>query len=315
MVWGVTGFIGRAIVEQLVAKGIVVRGISRTSISIPENWQGKYEHYCHDFGASRSDLLKVMQGATCAIHCAGHFNAQQDLLNEFVNSVENLAGAAWEAGVKRVILLSSLAIYGRQLSGTFGVKTPATPDSPYGVSRARAEELALKILSGTTVTLHIVRIPAVIGMGMKSIVLTGLFRTLKTGIFLHPGSLYSCLACIGIKRLSITLSGLAIWESLAGIHTIQIVDNLKWTDLVNEYRKTTGGHVFRLALPGRLVIRLLTVAKMRVPGPLFALVSEANYENSVKGEFEPDFAPDTMDEVREILRGMHTTSHFQHGNT
>jgi hypothetical protein len=256
-----------------------------------------------------------MQGASCVIHCAGHFNAQQDLLNEFVDSVANLAGAALEVGIKRVILLSSLAIYGRQLSGTFGVKTPASPDSPYGESRARAEDLARKLLFGTTVTLHIVRIPAVIGIGMKSIVLTGLFKTLKTGIFLHPGSLDSSLACIGIKRLSIMLSGLAVSETLAGIHTIQIVDNLKWTDLVNEYRKTSGGQVIRLALPGRVIIRLLTVAKMRVPGPLFALVSEANYENSAEGEFAPVFAPDTMDEVREILRSMRTTSCCQLGDT
>ncbi len=315
VVWGATGFIGRAVVEQLVAKGVVVRGISRSGISIPENWQGKYEHYCHDFCASRSDLLKVMQGASCTIHCAGHFNAQQDLLNEFENSVANFAGAALEAGVKRVILLSSLALYGRQLSGAFGVKTPASPDSPYGESRARAEELARKLLSGTTVTLHIVRIPAVIGTGMKSIVLTGLFKTLKTGIFLHPGSLDSCLACVGIKRLAIMLSGLAVSESLNGIHTIQVVENLKWADLVTEYRRTTGDHVIRLALPGRLIIRVLRAVKVRVPGPLFALASEAIYENNAEEVPEPVFSPSTMDEVREIIRGVRVASFCEHGDT
>jgi nucleoside-diphosphate-sugar epimerase len=304
VVWGVTGFVGKAVVDELISRGISVRGISRGDFSVPESWHGYFEHHRLDFQVSREDLGRVLDGASFAIHCAGHFNAEAKLQDVFVDSVGNLSQAAVDEGLEGLILLSSLAVYGLRSFGFCGIDSVPAPTTLYGASRLRAEEIAHKVLAGCRPRLFVVRVPAVVGAGMKSIVLTGLFRTLQSGFFIHPGSQESVLACVGVKRLAAVIASLMTFSDHVNSELIQIVDNLKWVELVNEYGKLTGVRFVRIPLPGQKMLALCQLLKITIPGPLFALASEAAYENTTINLPDMQTMPETMDDIRDLIKKM-----------
>jgi len=304
VIWGVTGFIGRAIANALIASGVTVRGISRREFDIPPKWQGLYEHFSVDFGATVDQLRKVVRGASFVIHCAGHFNADEDLFNAYCSSCENIASVSVDEGVKGFVLLSSLSVYGSFISGFVGIDTPLNPVSSYGRSRVRAEEMTTKALARSDVKLFLLRIPAVIGVGMKSIVLTGIFTTVRSGLFLHPGRKSSCLACVGISRLASAVVMLIRHSNHEqSVRIIQIVDNMQWTVLVSRFSKIRGVPYIRIPLPGRAIVRVLDFLKSAVPGPLFALTSEAQYASS-DCFMADNFLPETVDDIDALIRSM-----------
>jgi nucleoside-diphosphate-sugar epimerase len=304
VVWGVTGFIGRAITKALIANGVKVRGISRGRFHMPPKWRGLYEHFSFDFNATVDQLRKVVREASFVVHCAGHFEANEELFNAYCSSCVNLSAVSADEGVKSFLLLSSLSVYGSFISGFVGLDTPLNPVSSYGRSRVRAEEITTESLAGSDVKLFILRIPAVIGVGMKSIVLTGIFTTIRSGIFLHPGRKSSCLACVGISRLASAVVMLVKHSNHEQpVRIIQIVDNMQWTVLVSRFSKICGVPYIRIPLPGRAIVRVLDFLKSAVPGPLFALTSEARYASS--DCFVADnFLPETVDDIDALIRSM-----------
>jgi nucleoside-diphosphate-sugar epimerase len=304
VVWGVTGFIGRAITKALIVNGVKVRGISRGKFHTPPKWQGLYEHFSLDFNATADQLRKVVRGASFVVHCAGHFEANEELFNVYCSSCVNLSAVSTDEGVKSFLLLSSLSVYGSFISGFVGIDTPLNPVSSYGRSRVRAEEMTTKALARSDVKLLILRIPAVIGVGMKSIVITGIFTTICSGLFLHPGRKSSCLACIGISRLAFVVVALIRHSNHEQpVSIIQIVDNIQWTVLVSRFSEILGLSYIRIPLPGMAIVRALNFLKIPVPGPLFALTSEAQYAST--DDFMTDnLLPETMEDIDALIRSI-----------
>lgn len=304
VIWGVTGFIGGAIADALISSGVCVRGISRREFTVPPKWQRLYEHSSLDFNATTDQLREVVRGASFVIHCAGHFEADEEYFNAYCSSCVNLADASAGQGVSGLLLLSSLSVYGSFISGFVGLDTPLIPVSPYGRSRVRAEELTIKALAGTGVKLFIMRTPAVVGVGMKSIVLTGVFNTIRSGLFLHPGRKSSCLACIGISRLaSIVVMLIRYPNEDQPVRVIQIVDNIQWTTLVARFSNIRGVPYIRIPVPGRAMIKILGLLKISAPGPLLALTSEAQYASS-NCAMVKNFLPETLDDIEALIRSM-----------
>ena len=145
-VTGATGFIGRSLVRQLTEKATPCRVLVRSAYDQPdvEIVRGDLEN---------SDALTALvEGADTMIHIAGLTKArtrdQLFAVNE--TGAANVAAAAQKAGVRRFILVSSLAAREPHLSN-------------YAASK-RAGEDAVRKLAGT-MELVIVRPPAIIGPG------------------------------------------------------------------------------------------------------------------------------------------------------
>jgi dihydroflavonol-4-reductase len=123
LVTGGTGFLGRHVVELLRARGDQVRELSRRS------------------GGSVLDpgaVKKVVAGCDAVIHLAGRVTwgagaAAADLFELHVEGTRNVFRAAKEAGVKRLVHVST--------SGTVGISKDldavATEDSAYAIELAR----------------------------------------------------------------------------------------------------------------------------------------------------------------------------------
>ncbi len=115
VVTGATGYVGRALVERLLAAGTGVRALVRDPHApLPAT----VERAVADL-ARPSGLTEALRGADAVVHCA----AEQRSPSRDRHRLVNVAGtravleAACAAGVRRVVHLSSIAVYPRRDGG------------------------------------------------------------------------------------------------------------------------------------------------------------------------------------------------------
>lgn len=120
-------------------------------------------------------LRGALEGAETLVHAAGRAHilredAAEPLRAFRAGNVETTrlaVRASLEAGVRRFILLSSVAVHGEGGgAAAWTGETPVMPVTPYGVSRAEAESVALAE-AGDRLEVVILRLPMVYGPGMK----------------------------------------------------------------------------------------------------------------------------------------------------
>ena len=148
---GATGLVGRFFVEHALAQGHEVTVLSRAApktgfFTGPVDW--------HPFNLGDAPAITADALVHCAFsHIPGRYRGGEgDDPDGFRRA--NLDGsitlfrAARDAGIGRVVFLSSRAVYGQQPTGLdMGEDAPCAPTSLYGEVKLRAEE-ALTDLSG-----------------------------------------------------------------------------------------------------------------------------------------------------------------------
>jgi UDP-glucose 4-epimerase len=150
LVTGGAGFIGSHIVEGLLAGGHRVRVLDDFSSGKRENlagFQGDMEVLEGDLRDPRA-VERAVAGAELVFHLAAFVSVPQSMSDPQACFDVNVAGtvmlleAARRAGVRKVVLSSSTAVYGD--SDVFPVteETPLQPLSPYALSKEVNERYA-----------------------------------------------------------------------------------------------------------------------------------------------------------------------------
>lgn len=135
LVTGSGGFIGGRIVEVLheLKPGSVRAGVRRWS-SAARIGRLPVEIVLCDVTSAQS-VRAAMSGVDAVVHCAVGDAATN------VEGTRTVLDEAQRAGVRRVVHLSTVAVYGRQ-GGSLSEADPANPgSSDYGSSKARTEEI------------------------------------------------------------------------------------------------------------------------------------------------------------------------------
>lgn len=142
---GGTGFLGRHLIPRLCRAGYAVRVLTRH----PEANQW-LQHYPH-IEVVRGDLRdapiihKAIAGCSYIIHAAGLFRfwgeaAEFEATN--ARGTEHVLHAAVDAGVERLIHISTIAVIGQPDPENVMDETyPANPVEPYQLSKLHAEQL------------------------------------------------------------------------------------------------------------------------------------------------------------------------------
>ncbi|ODA29564.1 NAD-dependent epimerase/dehydratase family protein [Planctopirus hydrillae] len=181
---GASGAVGRQVCLGLRAAGFNVRAIGRSPVGLDI----ADESVVAPLDDTRA-LATAMNGAAAVIHLAAllHINNPGSDIKEKYWQV-NVAGsrhvceAASECGVKRVILASTINVYGSAFQqGVVNESTAPCPIDWYSESKLAAEEVGLTFPNVT-----IWRLAAVLGRGLK-----GNYRTLL------KLARYGVLPCIG----------------------------------------------------------------------------------------------------------------------
>ncbi|EIJ0981521.1 SDR family oxidoreductase [Vibrio vulnificus] len=170
LVTGYTGFVGR----HLLSTFENLQNINLLGRSQPK----KCSQFLKASIDSSSDYSVVLDKVSTVIHIAARVHVRNDEsddpLEEFraVNTAGtmNLARQAAEAGVKRFIFVSSIKVNGESTTGkqAFTAQDTPSPEDPYGVSKAEAEEQLIALGEETGLEIVIIRPPLVYGEGVKA---------------------------------------------------------------------------------------------------------------------------------------------------
>lgn len=188
LITGANGFLGQAIVGLLQSANIPVRttGIEATPM-IPGN------NYIQTDITQIEALKPVFEKTTTVIHAAGlaHiFSPDANSNDKFrqINEIgtANVASAAITAGVRHLILISSVSVYGPYTNGVYDENTPCNPVGPYALSKYKAEMRAIEIARKGGMALTILRLATLYGEGDPGNV-GRLVHMLDKGYFLWIG--------------------------------------------------------------------------------------------------------------------------------
>jgi len=187
LVTGATGFLGRAVVSGLEARSRPVRAAVR-----------------HDPGpgavavgdmSRETDWSEALRDVDTVVHCAARAHVLKetatDPLTQFravnVDATEALARQAVQAGVRRLVFISSIGVNGAETHGRpFRYDDPPHPHSPYALSKHEAEQGLTRIAAGTGLQVVVIRPPLIIGPDPKGNLAT-LNRLIARGVPLPFG--------------------------------------------------------------------------------------------------------------------------------
>ena len=156
LVSGSTGFIGR----RLLQPGD--RALVRDEFAIPGTVRGDL--------LDPASLASACVGMEVVFHCAGYahaFSFSEPGAHWRINfeGTRNLVRAAWEAGVKHFVFLSSVKAMAEPGTECVDEDWPGEPETPYGKAKRAAEDVVLE--AGARYGMHVVnlRLSMVYGRG------------------------------------------------------------------------------------------------------------------------------------------------------
>jgi dTDP-glucose 4,6-dehydratase len=156
LVTGGAGFIGSHIVEEFLAEGASVRVLDnfssgrRTNL---ENLHGNPEILEGDL-RDEETVQAAVRDVELVFHLAAFISVPQSMLDPETCFAVNVGGtvslleAARQAGVRKVVLSSSTAVYGNPERNPTDEETPLKPLSPYALSK-QVNELYARLYSQT----------------------------------------------------------------------------------------------------------------------------------------------------------------------
>jgi UDP-glucose 4-epimerase len=167
LVTGGSGFLGSAIVALARQSRSRIRIFDRS----PKGNVEDTELIVGDL-SDHSALRRACDEVSTIIHAAGLAHAfgsrardidRFTLANEM--GTDNLVKAALDAGVSHIVLVSSVAVYGRTNGATLDETANCAPETPYAVSKWRAELRATERMADSAAKLTILRFATMYGIG------------------------------------------------------------------------------------------------------------------------------------------------------
>jgi dihydroflavonol-4-reductase len=170
LVTGATGFIGSAVCRALCAQGRSVRGLHRPSSSLQALAGLPVEAHVGDI-LDPASLTAAVLDVPLVFHVAAqsaYWRRPEEVLQAAVDGTRHIVQAARRAGVRRLVLTSSVAALGAPAPGE--LLTEAHPFNLdrrhflYGYAKHRSEEAALEA-AGAALEIVIVNPSIVLGAG------------------------------------------------------------------------------------------------------------------------------------------------------
>lgn len=167
LVTGASGFIGSHMTAMLLERGYRVTVLTRRPDTLPQQQWSQPVTVVQGNLLEAESLLQACRGKDCIIHLAAlsHITntRAEDHWKINAEGTENLLQAALQAGVKRIVYMSS-------------IKAGSATGAPYAKAKAASEEKLLALQAEGRIRADIVRPAVVYGPGMKGNLLAWIRR-------------------------------------------------------------------------------------------------------------------------------------------
>ncbi len=144
LITGAAGFLGSALANHVAHEGHQVRGLDDLSAGDPKSLSSGVLFTRGDVN-DRPKLWTLLQDVDCVYHLAARVSVPESVLYPREYNATNVGGtvslmeAMRDVGVRRVVLISSGAVYGDQQRQPLPETAVPDPRSPYAVSKLAAE--------------------------------------------------------------------------------------------------------------------------------------------------------------------------------
>ncbi|MEN6317423.1 MAG: NAD-dependent epimerase/dehydratase family protein [Syntrophaceae bacterium] len=173
LITGATGAVGPLVVEAFHAAGYLIR-----TLSIDPPPAGSWPNYVETRIGNITDesaVLSAMQGVDSVIHLAALLhvmNPTPEMREKYerinIGGTATVVDAAIKSGVKRVVLFSTIAVYGPSGNCVLNEMSPTHPDTFYAETKCVAEKIVLNARSSDSNPLGtVLRLGAVYGSRIK----------------------------------------------------------------------------------------------------------------------------------------------------
>lgn len=144
LVTGASGFLGYHVCNYFLSQGMSVRGIDIYPFEYPDI-QDKIEFIKCDI-RDTAGLAGAIRGVDVVVHSAAALPlwSEKDIFSTNVEGTRNILQTALVLGLKRVIYISSTAVYGIPKTHPVDENYPLHGVGPYGISKIEAEKICLE---------------------------------------------------------------------------------------------------------------------------------------------------------------------------
>jgi nucleoside-diphosphate-sugar epimerase len=169
---GATGFVGRALVKRLLARGAQVRVLTRPSPRADALASQGAEIIPGDLN-NASAIDRAVEGAEIVYHAAAMVQGpgnREKFFDANVRATDSVLHASLRAKPRRILYLSSIAVYGPASPDELIDEDTPLDDLPeerdfYAWSKIEADKLAMKFAKHSAVPLTILRPGVIFGPG------------------------------------------------------------------------------------------------------------------------------------------------------
>ena len=247
---GAGGSLGQALIKQLVSEGLTIRALVRNRRSAKEVELLGAKAFLGDVRNDQS-LKKLCEGIKIVYHLAAWMGKpnKPKLANEVnAKGTRKLMRAASSAGVKRIILASSIAIYGPVTKGVIKEdKNYWTVEQPYSDSKVAAEKFAKTLAKEKGIELVILRPTMIYGPKSPSWTIRP-FNIIQKGLPIIVGSGEDKLNAVYVDDVAraFVLAGKTP-EAAGEVFNIG-GEEVNWNTFLSYYANVSGRELRRLPL-------------------------------------------------------------------
>jgi UDP-glucose 4-epimerase len=255
MVTGASGFVGKALCDELLKRNIPATAVKRARTSTESIAIGEID--------GNTDWSVSLRECSTVVHLAARVHVMQDAaadpLSEYrrtnVQGTLNLASQAAAAGVQRFVFLSSVKVNGEStaVGNSFGPDDVPAPQDPYGISKMEAEQGLRLIAERTSMEVVIIRPPLVYGPGVKAN-FAALMHAVQRGWPLPLGAVHNQRSLVALGNLVDFIITCAT-HSAAANQTFLVCDgqDLSTSELVRVMSRAAGVSTRLLPIPVSLL--------------------------------------------------------------